>query len=378
MVELGIDMLFVFGIFAFIMLVVLHEFGHMVAAKRNGVVVEEFGVGFPPRAWGKKLRKKKGDDTLYSLNWLPLGGFVKLRGEHDDATSKGSFGAASLKTKVKILVAGVGMNFLTAWVLLTGLFLFGAPKLPFESLTFYGKEQAYVKSDTEVINSKTFIGSVSENSPASKAGINPGDVLVTVNGVEPSAETPLAEITSESAGKEVTVKFENEQGETKEAKVQLREKGAEGGVLGVSAVESVRLRSTWSAPINALATMGQSTHATFAGIGYAISNLVQGEGDKASEVVGGPVATVDAINNVSKSGLTDLILLIALISLSLGIMNILPIPALDGGRLFLILLFRFRGKVLTKEKEESINAWGMGILLLVVALITVVDIGRIF
>lgn len=371
-------MLFVFGIFAFIMLVVLHEFGHMVAAKRNGVVVEEFGVGFPPRAWGRKLRRKKGDDTLYSLNWLPLGGFVKLKGEHDDATSRGSFGAARLKTKVKILLAGVGMNFLTAFVLLTGLFLFGAPKLPFESLPFYGKEQFFVKSDTDVINSRTVISGVSDGSPASQAGIESGAVLVSINDVQPSAETPLAKITSGLAGQDVAVIFENSQGEVETAEVKLRESGAQGGVLGVSSVESVRLRSTWSAPINAAATMVQSTEATFKGIAYAVGNLTRGEGQKASEVVGGPVATVDAINSVSKSGITDLILLIALISLSLGIMNALPIPALDGGRLFLILLFRFRGKVLTKEKEETINAWGMGVLLSLVLVITVVDVGRIF
>lgn len=371
-------MLFIFGIFAFIMLVVLHEFGHMVAAKRNGVVVEEFGVGFPPRAWGKKLRKKKGDNTLYSLNWLPLGGFVKLKGEHDDATSKGSFGAARLKTKVKILLAGVGMNFLTAFVLLTGLFLVGAPKLPFESLDFYGKEQVYIKSDTKVIASKTYVGSVSDKSPAQEGGLDTGNVIISINNVEPNAEMPLSEITSRLADQNVVIRFEDNSGQTKEAKIKLREKGAEGGVLGVSAVESVKLRSTWSAPINALSTMGQSAQATFAGISYAVSNLVHGQGHKASEVVGGPVATVDAINNVSKSGLADLLLLIALISLSLGIMNVLPIPALDGGRLFLILLFRLRGKVLTKEKEERINAWGMGILLSLILLITFVDLGRIF
>lgn len=371
-------MLFILGIFAFVMLVVLHEFGHMLAAKRNGVVVEEFGVGFPPRAWGKKLRKKKGDSTLYSLNWLPLGGFVKLKGEHDDATSKGSFGAARLKAKVKILLAGVGMNFLTAFVLLTGLFLFGAPKLPFESLDFYGKEQFYVKSDTKVITSKTYVGSIGDGSPAQKAGLDTGSEIVSINGVSPSAGKPLSELTSDFAGKEVSIKFINSNGETNITEVKLREKGTEGGVLGVSAVESVRLRSTWSAPINAAATMVQSTQATFAGISYAVSNLVRGDGQKASEVVGGPVATVDAINNVSKSGLPDLLLLIALISLSLGIMNILPIPALDGGRLFLILFFRLKGKVLTKEKEERINAWGMGILLSLILLITFVDIGRIF
>lgn len=371
-------MLFVFGIFSFIMLVVLHEFGHMVAAKRNGVVVEEFGVGFPPRAWGKKLRKKKGDDTLYSLNWLPLGGFVKLKGEHDDSKLKGSFGAASLKTKVKILLAGVGMNFLTAWVLLTGLFLVGAPRLPFESLPFYGKEQFVVQRDTKVSSLDTYVSSVTESSPASEIGLKSGDKILSLNGVKPSVEKSLNELTAELAGSNVKVEFESSEGKVLNEEVLLRKKGSAGGVLGVQAVESVRFKSTWSAPINAITTMYQSTEATFKGIGYAVSNLVGGDTKKASEVIGGPVATVDAINGVSKTGIVQLTLLIALISLSLGIVNSLPIPALDGGRLFLILLFRARGKALTKEKEESINAWGMGFLLIFIVLITIVDVGRIF
>ena len=373
------NMLFIFGIFAFIMLVVLHEFGHMVASKRNGVIVEEFGVGFPPRAWGKKLRKKKGDDTLYSLNWLPLGGFVKLKGEHDDATEEGSFGAASLKTKVKILLAGVGMNFLTAWVLLTGLFIVGAPKLPFESLPFYGKEQSIIQSDTKTVASKTYVGEVSKNSPAEKAGLEFGDVILSLNGQVPGDELTLNELTKKYAGQEVKLKFEDENNrKDKEVEVQLREDGASGGVLGVGVSQTVKFKSTWSAPINAITTMYQSTEATFRGIGYAFSSIVHGESEKAGEVVGGPVATVDAIKNVSRSGFPDLVLLIALISLSLGIMNVLPIPALDGGRLFLILLFRLKGKVLTKEKEEKINAWGMGFLLLFILLITVVDVRRLF
>jgi regulator of sigma E protease len=373
------NMLFIFGIFAFIMFVVLHEFGHMVASKRNGVVVEEFGVGFPPRAWGKKLRKKKGDDTLYSLNWLPLGGFVKLKGEHDDATEKGSFGAASLKTKVKILLAGVGMNFLTAWVLLTGLFLVGAPKLPFESLPFYGKEQSVIQSDTKTVASKTYVGEVSKNSPAEKAGLEFGDVILSLNGQVPGDELTLNELTKKYAGQKVKLKFEDESSrEDRVVEVQLREDGESGGVLGVGVAQTVKFKSTWSAPINAITTMYQSTEATFRGIGYAFSSVVHGESEKAGDVVGGPVATVDAIKNVSRSGFPDLVLLIALISLSLGIMNVLPIPALDGGRLFLILLFRLKGKVLTKEKEEKINAWGMGFLLIFILLITVVDVRRLF
>src|SRR5680860_1191041 len=99
----------------FVGLVVVHEFGHFIAARRNGIEVEEFGIGFPPRAM--VLTKKKG--TTFTLNWLPLGGFVKLKGEHDADTQKGSFGAASLLAKVKVMVAGVGMNLATAFVLFT-------------------------------------------------------------------------------------------------------------------------------------------------------------------------------------------------------------------------------------------------------------------
>ena len=103
------------GLFVLVILVVLHELGHAVAARRNGVVVEEFGIGFPPRAWAKKLK----NGVLFSLNWLPLGGFVKLQGENDSATKKGDYGAASMWAKTKILLAGVLANWVTAVILFT-------------------------------------------------------------------------------------------------------------------------------------------------------------------------------------------------------------------------------------------------------------------
>ncbi len=370
-------MLFVLGIIFFILLIVVHEFGHMMAAKRGGVEVEEFGVGFPPRAWGKQFRKSKGDKTLYSLNWLPLGGFVKLKGEHDSAKDKGSFGAASLKTKVKILVAGVTMNFLTAWALLTILFLVGAPSLPFKDLPFYGKDQWVIKSDTKSVDSKLVVVAVGPDSPAAKAGINSGDQILSLNNVTVDQTQSLSNLTKQFAGQNASIEYISSDGARKNTTAELRAAGASGGVLGVSTATDTKLKSTWSSPINALLTSAQTIEVTARGIGYAFSNLFQGNGRQAGEVVGGPVATVNAIRVVSEGGLTQLIMLIALISLSLAIMNILPIPALDGGRLFLILLFRLRGKELTKDKEENINAWGMGILLLFIVGITVLDVTKL-
>src|SRR6266568_5072552 len=118
-------LLLILGLVLFVGLVVVHEFGHFIMARRNGVEVEEFGIGFPPRA--KVLGKRNG--TIYTLNWLPLGGFVKLKGEHDSDTEPGTFGAASVLAKTKIMLAGVVMNLVTALVLLTMLAIAGLPVL---------------------------------------------------------------------------------------------------------------------------------------------------------------------------------------------------------------------------------------------------------
>src|SRR5579884_2711868 len=118
-------LLLIIGLLLFVGLVVVHEFGHLLAARRNGVIVEEFGIGFPPTAWSKKLK----NGILLSLNWLPLGGFVRLKGEHDADRQKGSYGRASLKTKTKIMLAGVGMNLIAAFVIFMVLAWVGMPKL---------------------------------------------------------------------------------------------------------------------------------------------------------------------------------------------------------------------------------------------------------
>ncbi|HET6622438.1 MAG TPA: site-2 protease family protein, partial [Candidatus Saccharimonadales bacterium] len=123
--ELNFVLSVIIGLLILVALVVVHELGHAIAARRNGVVVEEFGIGFPPRAWGKKLK----NGILFSLNWLPLGGFVKLQGEHDAAEKPGDYGAASFWVKTKILLAGVAINWLVAAVLFMALSWFGLPKI---------------------------------------------------------------------------------------------------------------------------------------------------------------------------------------------------------------------------------------------------------
>src|SRR5487761_1297131 len=133
--------LFAVGIVLFFGLVLVHEWGHFWLARKNGVEVEEFGLGFPPRAWGKKLKS----GLLISLNWLPIGGFVKLKGEHDSDERPGSLGAASLWAKTKIMLAGIAMNLIVGLVILTALAFFGMPKLITQQAV--GQDQFTITSD---------------------------------------------------------------------------------------------------------------------------------------------------------------------------------------------------------------------------------------
>src|SRR5476649_2425266 len=160
--------LLVLGLFLFVSLVVVHEFGHFIAARRNGVSVEEFGIGFPPRAWSRKLKS----GLLLSINWLPLGGFVRLKGEHDADTATNSYGRARLGAKTNIMLACFVMNLLAAFAILTILAWVGLPKLI--------NNQFAVKSNTKIVKNEVLIGFVEAGSPAKTAGIKLQDQLLSI------------------------------------------------------------------------------------------------------------------------------------------------------------------------------------------------------
>lgn len=368
------------GIIALTLLVVLHELGHAIAARRNGVVVEEFGIGFPPRAWSKKLKNK----VLFTINWLPLGGFVRLQGEHDDASKKGDYGAASFWVKTKILLAGVAINWLTAALLLTVLAITGLPKaLP---------NQFVVQSDTKEILQPVQLGSISPNYPAAKAGLQTRDKIVRFAGQEVKTPQDFIALTKKYAGKDVEVIY-SRGGSEATAELKLRK---EGGVLfGASLVQLSETKATWSAPIVGFVVTGQLTVETFKGLGTMISRLATGVVNQLSpdasvrkqgseevatvrDSVAGPVGIFGILFPAAQqSGLTQLTFLVAFISLGLAVMNVLPIPALDGGRWFTMAGFRLFKKKLTREREEKIQTVGFMILMALVVLVTIADVGKI-
>lgn len=371
----------VLGLFILVLLVIAHEFGHAVAALRNGVVVEEFGIGFPPKAWSKKLK----NGMLLSLNWLPLGGFVKLQGEHDAADKKGDYGSTTFWQKTRILLAGVAINWAIAAILLTGLAFVGLPKvLP---------NQFIVPSDTSSISQPVEITNLLKGYPAEKAGLKVGDRIIRFAGQEVPTAARLIELSKQDKGKSVEIVY-SRQGVEYSIKVTL--KNTNSTVFGAGLGQRELIKSTWSAPIVGVVTTGQFTVVTVQGIGDLIGNLVGGlvsqlnpnqtvrnqasaELKSVGDNVAGPIGILGTVFPAAQqAGLTQIIFLTAIISISLAVMNILPIPALDGGRWFTMVLYRLLKKKLTKEREERIQQIGFTIIMGLVILVTFADVAKLF
>ena len=418
----------IIGLIVLMSLVVAHEFGHFIAARRNGVWVEEFGIGFPPRfkAWlknpeytkwqedkkrakksGKKFDQKrpkkwlpfpkkdwdkKQKELVFSLNLLPIGGFCAMKGESDNDKRPNSFGRASLWQKTKILFAGVAMNWLVAFILLTILSLVGMPH--------FVENQFQIDSDTFVTGGKVVVSQVLDNTPAKSAGLREGDEIksLTADGktTEIGNTSELISLNEKNRGK--TVKYEVERaGKSESLDVTLGGKDATYALgIAMEQKDQALYRSTWSAPLIGAATTVQLTAETYKGLGTAVYNLFSGifkqfssdettreEGKTAigaaGDSVSGPVGILGVIFPAFvDTGLNNLLFLAAIISISLACMNVLPIPALDGGRFLLIAIYRLRKKELTKETEEKIVSRAFMVLLVLIALITVLDIIRLF
>jgi len=368
------------GLLILVILVAVHELGHAIVAHRNGVVVEEFGIGFPPRAWGKKLK----NGVLFTLNWLPLGGFVKLQGEHDDDNKPGDYGRATFWQKTKILFAGVLMNWLIAAFLLTILALIGLPKiLP---------NQFVVPADVHQVQQPVQITEVEKGYPATKAGMKAGDEILKLNNQKITSADQLVTLTKKLHGQTVPVTYRHA-GNDVQTSLTLRNDPSK-PVLGAGLGQQESIRATWSAPIVGVGTTIQYTWVTLQGTVGLVYNLISGlvlqlvpaqhktadaNLSSVSGSVAGPVGILGTIFPAAeKAGPIQLVFLTAIISLSLAVMNALPIPALDGGRWFVSWLYRVRRKKLTKEKEEQIQAVGFSVLMALVVIITVGDVVKLF
>jgi regulator of sigma E protease len=373
--------------------VVVHEWGHFIAARRGGVDIEEFSIFFGPAIYKKKTRH----GWLFAVRILPLGGYVRLKGEHDSDTAPGTFGAASLSVKTKIMAAGVLMNLAAALVLFTIIAWIGLPQVIPNQFT--------VKSDTRLSAQKVLITYVEPGSPAQKADLQPEDEITDISlpGYSPVGITSadkLPDITKSFAGKTAEVYYQRG-GQERQARVTLLTKQAVAasqktanpkGYLGISPTQLTLQRSTWSAPIVAVGLSAQVTALTFQGLGHAVAGLgsliaggltgntaarQNGQATATSQVAG-PVGIFFIMKDGSLLGYQFMLFIIAIISLTLAIMNILPIPALDGGRLWFTLAARAVKKPLSAKAEEALNLAGFLLLITLIVLISIVDVKRYF
>lgn len=364
------------GIILFVLLVVVHELGHFLAAKRNGVEVEEFGIGFPPKLFGKKMGKGIME-SYYTFNLLPLGGFVKLKGENSSDKRKGSFGAAPYRSQVIITVAGVLMNFVAAWVLLS---IVAAVRMPQVI-----PNQFKINSATTVIEEHVDVLAVAEESPADRAGITADTSITSVANQPVNNLNDVNRLVEENAGQTVpveTVKTSDLRQAVADPEVtahfvSLAQDPADGeSYLGVGLGYVHDERTAWyAAPLVGAGLTAQFTWETLVLLGDLLTSPFNGTVAEASQGVTGPVGIFSIINNIES--FTILLFVGGLISLSLGVMNILPIPALDGGRLAVTGIFKLLKKPLTEKTENAIHGTGMAVLLLLIILITIADVNRI-
>jgi len=355
-----------------VVLVIVHEFGHFLVAKLSGMKVEEFGFGFPP-----KLFSVRKGETEYSFNALPFGGFVRILGENPlevterclagtltDQDAKRSFSAQSAFKQGMVVIAGVVFNFLLAWVLFSAGFMIGMP--------------VAAPKDDSVTNTALLITSVVKDSPAAKAGFQLGDKIVGLsNGA-------VAELTEESVpnfiaahlNEEVQISVERG-GEQKNISV-IPEEGVVVGRAGIGislayvGIEKLPFfKSIW-AGLKHTALLSRET-------ALSLFNLVRDAflGQARLDSLTGPVGLVGIVGSAYHLGIVHLIALTALISINLAIINLVPFPALDGGRLVVIILEKLKGSALSPKIVNTINTLGFVLLIFLLILVTYHDILRL-
>ncbi len=351
-------------------LVFVHEFGHFILAKKLDVKVEEFGIGFPPTIW-----KKKVGETVYSINAIPLGGFNKLLGEGKEKHLEDprSFSAKSPQKRAIIVLGGVMMNLLVASIIF--YFLLASSGFQFEfPLIFdykfpFGEQRDY----------PPIVSFVSEGSPAEEAGIETSDFIIEGNGTEFENSSHLISFLSDKGGKEINlVVRKDSSNETEEVSLVPRENPPEGeGAVGVALMDMTNL--TYESSLSKL-TSGFThslnlAHYSLVGLGhYVKTSIVERDVEPIASSVTGPVGILALTKLSVEAGLMEVIFLIAVISVALFLMNSLPIPPLDGGNFLFLLFEMLTGKRAPKKLEIATQQIGIIFFIVLFVLVTFKDI----
>jgi len=350
-----------------VLLIVAHELGHFFAAKIFGVRVEEFGVGYPPRAFSFG----KIGETEYTLNWIPFGGFVRLFGDEGQAEhGRGSFIDAPRWKQALVLVAGVTANAVMAWLLFAVALHMGVPK-PVD-VALPGQQVKLIVSD------------IVAGSPADAAGIKAGDEITGVSDArgataESLTAASVVDFVRARGGKPINIFYIHE-GATSTATITpanaVLPNAAGQPALGIALVLISTVPEPWGA---AFVGAFHSTRNGFKMVANDLWTLLQGaiQGTPNLASVVGPVGIVSYVGDASQNGLGAVLMFAALISINLAIINLIPIPALDGGRLLVLGIEALMRRSAPRLAIQALNAIGVGIIILLMVVVTYNDIGRL-
>lgn len=352
-------------LFSLIALTALHETGHFILAKKFGIKVEEFGIGYPPRIFGKKF-----GETIYSLNLLPFGAFVKITGEDGESASPRSFSQKPLWQRALTLLAGVLMFWIVAFLIFTfAAGLFGLPTA--------------IDDAVDAPTAQVQVLAVSAGSPAQRVGIQAGDVIVNIKSqisnikyVDKTKE--VSEIAQENKGKEIEMVLQRN---GKEVSIALTPRGnpPQGeGAIGIALVRVASLSAPWyKAPLVGFQITFRQTKAIPVVLYQAIAAKIRGEKVAGVQFMG-PVGVGQMLGLALGQGAGNFLVLIAMISVWLALFNLLPIPALDGGRLLFLGVEAIRRKPMNHKIEQKVNSGFFLALIALMVLITARDLLRLF
>lgn len=332
-------------IFVFGLLVFVHELGHFITAKFVGMRVDEFAIGFGPSIWSEKR-----GETLYSLRIIPLGGYNKIAGmDPDEEQDEKSFNSKPILSRMLVIIAGSGMNFLLPIILFFTVFM---------------------AAGIDTASTQPIIGSIMPDRPAQRAGLLAGDKIIGVNGSAIDAWPQFVKSIQESPDKSLTIEFERD---GKKSIVQVMpeyDAKANRGILGVvpqiNNYQPSVFESIWL-----------SIKQTYLISVAMITGIVQMVTGKIAAEVAGPIGVAQMAGQVAQLGIMPLLQFTAFLSINLGLINLLPVPVLDGGHVVTLAVEGIRGKPLNKDKMQIIQMIGFSLLILLMILATFKDITRL-
>jgi len=355
----------ILAFFSLIGLVTLHEFGHFIVAKRFGVKVEEFGIGYPPRIIGKKI-----GETIYSLNLLPFGAFVKMPGEIEHLEDSASFFKKPVWQRMLIVLAGVISFWIIAAVLFSIVAGLGAP-------TAISDEEAL-----GVINPKVQIIGVAKDSPADLAGLRAGDNIIEIKSPNSAFQKidkvkALQDFAKANLGQELTATIERGKDSFKVSLLARANPPSGEGPLGIALARvATKNYPWWQAPFQGLLVTFNMTRGVILGYAEALSNIIKGV--PSGVELTGPVGIVSMFSQVSKLGVNYFLQFVGMVAVYVAIFNILPIPSVDGGKFLFLIIEAVRRKPISQKVEQVVTTVFFSFLVLVMIFVTIKDVIKLF